>query len=82
MKNTMFTVVWTGNYGIIKEFSSRGEALEYASALNRELGDAVNHPYVIMTAAERAAKEVEQSAWEREFYRSLSDKDCIRYGIG
>ena len=82
MKNAMLMVVWTGNYGIIEEFSSRGEALEHANELNKALGNTVAHAYVVMTEAERAAKEVEQSTLEREFYRSLSKAECDRYGIG
>ena len=80
--NTMFVVTWSGNYGVFKEFALKVEALECANALNKRWGGAVNHPYVVMTAAERAAKEAEQSAWERDFYRSLSKAECDYYGIG
>lgn len=82
MMNTVFVTTWSGNYAIFKEFSSRVKALECANELNKELGDAVNHPYVVMTEEERAAKEAEQSAWERDFYRSLSKAECDYYGIG
>lgn len=82
MMNTVFVTTWSGNYGVYKKFTSKVEALECANELNKELGDTVNHPYVVMTAAERVEKEAEQSAWERDFYLSLSNKECVRYGIG
>ena len=82
MMNTVFVTTWSGNYAIFKEFSSRVKALECANELNKELGDATSHPYVVMTEVERVAKEAEQTAQEGDFYRSLPDKDCVRYGIG
>lgn len=82
MKNERFVATWSGNYSIFKEFPSRVEALECANALNKELGEAVSHPYVVMMASERAKKEAEQTAQEREFYDSLSKEECIRCGIG
>lgn len=80
--NTRFVSVWSGNYHIYKAFPTRIEALECANAMNKKWGGAVNHPYVVMTEEERVLKEAEQFAWEMEFYRSLSNEECNRYGIG
>lgn len=82
MMNKTFVATWSGNYSIFKEFDSRIEALECANALNKELDGPASHPYVVMTAAERAEKEAEQSAWERDFYCSLSNEKCVALGIG
>lgn len=80
--NTAFVSVWSGNYGVFKAFPTRAEALEHANLMNKVLIDTSCHPYIVMTEEERAAVEAEQSAWERDYYRSLSNEECIRYGIG